>query len=427
MFYKQRKMEAENQLFFNRVVQLPVIKAASDRAVSVYGVAKNSNRLFNATFQLAENGVKYVSEVEAVKKILDSQIVSTANKVAVSGLDKIENDFPVVKKTPEELWAVGTGYYEQSRLKGGVDTLYSVKDFGVTKVSDTKKYYQDFISAKLTQLLDLSDAIVDKYVAVDGSANGQAGTCGPTSSYTSRVQCISGKFYRGVKHQAGEKYVITKEYALQTLGDLHMAMLLLEHAKNTATWMNEKTHTSLTTAQEQAKALWYEIQRRAEPLSGRSEAIVLTLVQGLAANVASLSQQVAKYSAPYLPEGMEKTVAGGAAYAVELRDAFAKAKSLGDIRDEVIVEAKDKLAYVQDAMTKGIDYLAELPPISWLTPTRSSTHSMVNGQSPKAENGHVIDGHHQTPPHQHPHHHERQESNESNESNDRNHDHDYEY
>lgn len=56
----------------------------------------------------------------------------------------------------------------------------------------------------------------------------------------------------------------------------------------------------------------------------QSEMIVLHLVQGLAANVAALSQQVAKLSTPYLPEGIEKNVAASAAYATELRDTFAK-------------------------------------------------------------------------------------------------------
>lgn len=73
MFYKQRKMDAENQQFFHRLGQLPVVKAVSEQALSAYGVAKNSNRLFNATFQLAENSVKYATEIDAVKKILDSQ------------------------------------------------------------------------------------------------------------------------------------------------------------------------------------------------------------------------------------------------------------------------------------------------------------------------------------------------------------------
>jgi len=285
--------------------------------------------------------------------------------VAVNQLDKIEHQYPIVQKTPDELLAVGKNYYDHSLLKNNVDKLYNAKNYSANKIRDSKKYYQDMIADMLDNLLDYSDFVVDKYVA-QNEVNGQLAHCDATKSYLNRVQCISGKAYFGLKQQAGVKFDATKEYALQTLGDLHTAMFLIEYAKNTAVWANEKTQVTLTTAQEQAKALWHEIQRRAEPISGRSEAIILNLVQRLAANVAALSQQVAKYSAPYLPEGVEKTVATSASYATELRDTFAKAKNLGDLRDEIITEAKQKLAYVQDGLTKGLDYVVEFPPVCWL-------------------------------------------------------------
>jgi len=388
MYYKQRKMDAENQLFFRRIGQLPMVKAVSEQAISAYEVAKNSNRLFNATFQLAENSVKYASEVEPVKKILDSQFAA-ANKVAVNQLDKIEQQYPAVQKTPDELWAVGKSYYEHSLLKNNVDKLYNAKNYGVDKISNTKKYYQDLAAAKLNYLLDVSDSMVDKYVATQHEANGQLPQCDATKSYFDRVHCISGKAYYGLKDRAGVKYDATKQYALQTLGDLHMAMFLIEYAKNTAAWANQKTQVTLTTAQQQATELWHEIQRRAEPISGRSEAIVLNLVQSLASNIAALSQQVAKYSSPYLPEGVDKTVAAGAVYATELRDSFAKAKTLGDLRDEVITEAKQKLGYVQDGLTKGIDYLVEFPPVCWLAPARNPDPVVDGVVSEKVENGHI--------------------------------------
>jgi len=383
-------MEAENQWFLSRLSQIPVVKAVSDRAVSVYDVAKNSNRLFNTTFQLAEDTVKYASEVEIVKKLLDNQLVTKANQVAVGQLDKIEHNYPSVNKTPDELWTVGKDYYEHSRLKNNVDKLYAAKNYGVTKIRDTKNYYQTFVADKLNGLLDFSDTLVDKYIVVQNEANGEIPHCGADQSYIGRVQCISGKLYHGVKYRAGEKYDVTKEYALKTLGDYHTAVLLIEYAKNTAAWANDKARATLTTAQEQAIAIWHGIQARAAPITGRSEAIALNLVQSLASNVAALSQQVAKYSSPYLPEGVEKVVVGSANYATELRDAFAKAKSLGDVRDEVIAEAKDKLGYVQEGITKGIDYLVEFPPISWIIPARIQSHPAADtSNKDKVENGHV--------------------------------------
>jgi hypothetical protein len=395
MFYKQRKMDAENQLFFRRVAQLPIVKAASVRAINVYETAKNSNRLFNATFQLAENSVKRASEIDAVKKILDSRLVALANNVAVDQLKKVEQKYPVVHKTPDQLWSVGKDYYEHSRVKNNVDKLYSAKRYGVTKINDTKEYYQNLLFYSLDTLLDYSDSAVNKYVAVHGEANGQPPQCGPINTYVGRVGCISGNFYHGLEYRTEDKYDATKQDLLKNLGDLHIAVLLIEYAKNTAAWAKQKTQATLTTAQEQAKALWHEIQRRAEPISGRSEATVLHLVQGLAVNIAALSQQLVKFSSPYLPESLEKTVVASAVYATELRDTFAKAKTLGELRDEVIAEAKQKLGIVQDGLTKGMDYLIEFPPISWLTPARNKISSVTDGVvNEKAENGFAGSGNH---------------------------------
>jgi len=189
-----------------------------------------------------------------------------------------------------------------------------------------------------------------------------------------------GKAYLGLKHRAANKYGETKEYILQTLGDLQTAMLLMEYAKNTATWANEKTITTLTTAQEQAKNIWQEIQRRSEPLGKRSEIVLLNLVQGLASSMASLSDQIVKYSTPYLPEGAETRMTAAANYAQELKQAFAKAQTLGDLRDEVIAEAKDKIAYVQEGLINAIDYFAEFPPVSWAVNGRSDSISQISSE-----------------------------------------------
>lgn len=43
-----------------------------------------------------------------------------------------------------------------------------------------------------------------------------------------------------------------------------------------------------------------------------------------------------------------------------------QAQTLGDLRDEVLAEAKDKIGYVQDGLLNAIDYFVEFPPVCWL-------------------------------------------------------------
>jgi len=208
MFYRQRKMDAENQVFIYRVGQLPMVKAAYERATSAYEATKNYNQLLNTTLQMAENSVKYASETEPVKKVLNNPLVSVANHIAVGQLDKLEEKYPSIKMTPEELLAVSKDYYENSRIKDGVEKLYSVKDYSVAKVDDTKKYYQSILSDAspvqvitdltryslviLNGLLDYSDNFIDKYVAVENVDDPVQCGSGSDVSCVNRVQCMSG-------------------------------------------------------------------------------------------------------------------------------------------------------------------------------------------------------------------------------------------
>lgn len=204
MFYRQRKMDAENQVFIYRVGQLPMVKAAYERATSAYEATKNYNQLLNATLQMAENSVKYASETEPVKKALNNPrkfhlitliyhqdflsnleetfdwknlgrilfwlnfcgliyqigkwisyfscfcgesyrrwtIGQIGGEISVDQDDSWRGKWNFLKSFCldnisifVQLLAVSKDYYENSRIKDGVEKLYSVKDYSVAKVS----------------------------------------------------------------------------------------------------------------------------------------------------------------------------------------------------------------------------------------------------------------------------------------------------
>lgn len=61
-----------------------------------------------------------------------------------------------------------------------------------------------------------------------------------------------------------------------------------------------------------------------------------------------------------------------------LRKFSFQAKTLGDLRDEMIAEAKDKLGYVQDGLINAIEYFVEFPPVCWLV---SSNYYFYQGKT----------------------------------------------
>jgi len=372
-------MVAENQWFVTRLIKLPVVKAISDKTISTYETVKHANRLFNVSFQLAENSVRYASETSVAKLVLENRATLLANHIAVSTLDKVEHSYPVVKKTPEQLWNIGQNYYNQSWVKPKVDTIVAIKDYGVTKIDNTKSYCQSVVSTVLDGVLDMSDALVDKYVIGHGDSNGQAPSCAADATYPERVRCITLKLCHGTKQRAGQVYDGSKAITMQILSHIPLALTSLELAQNVALWANDRVRTTLTSVQQRVNSVRHGIHERIAAIFHWSEGTALSVVQGTSTTISALTQQVAKYSGPYLPENAEKAVAATANYITHLNDAFSKANTLGDVNIAVVSEVKQGFHFAQSVFDKGAGYVTTIAPISWLVPARFKSMNGSDG------------------------------------------------
>ncbi|KAM7348286.1 lipid storage droplet-2 isoform 1-T1 [Cochliomyia hominivorax] len=88
-----------------RIIQLPVVGAAWDKSQDVYGKVKGKNRVFNWALNAAEDCVsRAVSTAAPIVSRLDDKI-QFVDQTLVKGIDKLEVTAPIIKNTPQEIYA----------------------------------------------------------------------------------------------------------------------------------------------------------------------------------------------------------------------------------------------------------------------------------------------------------------------------------
>ncbi|XP_023294791.2 lipid storage droplets surface-binding protein 2 isoform X4 [Lucilia cuprina] len=88
-----------------RIIQLPVVGAAWDKSQDVYGKVKGKNRVFNWALNAAEDCVsRAVTTAAPIVSRLDDKI-QFVDQTLVKGIDKLEVTAPIIKNTPQEIYA----------------------------------------------------------------------------------------------------------------------------------------------------------------------------------------------------------------------------------------------------------------------------------------------------------------------------------
>ncbi|XP_065363082.1 lipid storage droplets surface-binding protein 2 isoform X2 [Calliphora vicina] len=88
-----------------RIIQLPVVGAAWDKSQDVYGKVKGNNRVFNWALNAAEDCVsRAVTTAAPIVCRLDDKI-QFVDQTLVKGIDKLEVTAPIIKNTPQEIYA----------------------------------------------------------------------------------------------------------------------------------------------------------------------------------------------------------------------------------------------------------------------------------------------------------------------------------
>jgi len=158
----------------NRMATIPVVKSALGIATGLYSRVKESNPIVGSGLSRAEQTVLLVAD--SAKPVIQKleKPINYADSLVCHGLDKLEENLPIVKKSPEEIKASGWVTYE------------SVKTYGWSQVENVKNYvtstaekasstsYGQVVIRSVDSALQLTESALDNYLPPgEGEQTGQ--------------------------------------------------------------------------------------------------------------------------------------------------------------------------------------------------------------------------------------------------------------
>lgn len=127
-----------NSKFVKHLKSIPVVDSTWVQLSAYYAMAKDYNRVLRFGLTTAESGaMKVLHTAQPMLDKYQDQITKVDN-FASDQLTKIEEKYPVIKKTPEELVAGGKEIYSHY-VQPAVDKVNSVKEFSCSTLNSMKQ------------------------------------------------------------------------------------------------------------------------------------------------------------------------------------------------------------------------------------------------------------------------------------------------
>uniref|UniRef100_A0ABM5EM54 Perilipin n=1 Tax=Pogona vitticeps TaxID=103695 RepID=A0ABM5EM54_9SAUR len=349
--------EAEEQNVVSRVAGLPLVSSTYDMVFTAYASTKENHPLLKSVCDVAEKGVRTVtaaavSGAQPLLNKLEPQI-AMANEYACRGLDKLEENLPVLQQPSEkvvadtkELVSAGvTGARDvvsltvngakgavTSGVSGVVGLAKGAVQGGVNTVLGSR--VGQLVATGMEAMLGKSEELVDHYLPMTDQELAQLATSvegfeGATveqqkeqRSYFVRLGSLSAKLrHRAFQHSLA-KLKDAKRGTEETLAKLHQTLELVE----------SRTLAMLRSLTQQLHL---------------SSATLLSRVQGLPAGVQEKAQSV------------RHTVE-------DLRTSFAAAHSFHDVPATLLAQSRERLAQARGSVDEMVDYVARNVPLPWV-------------------------------------------------------------
>jgi len=317
----------QSENIVQRLSEIPMVSASFVQVSNIYRLTKSSNKYFESALNFVENVTKTaVDSSQPILKVLDGPLVAS-NKLACKQLSKIQEKYPAMMKTPEEVVQQTVEYYDNSPLKTTVDKTLAAKDYAIVKLKEANSVCEDG-RTKLVYVLDrcfkVSDCIIDTYIAVPKSSTEE-----PSTSENVDQRPYLAQIYR----------MTTKV----TDGILYRTQV-------------SKVNFDAQAAKNQTMEIFNQVQQKAASYETNSEKVLLNLVHRMAVTVIFISDRMVRVSAAYLPEKGEKLVVVAANYVQNVNQGLSDAQSLEEVKQKTMEEAKNGVVFVSSNLLTIINY-----------------------------------------------------------------------
>jgi len=296
---------APNFKIVDKVVNdVPIVKTAIEIVDISYNKVKNVNVISKSTFYVTE---KYFSIwAFAMKPFVYTMKgpIGYADNLACSGLDKIEEAVPSIKKNPEELYG-DIRQYTNGRVQ-------LVKDYGYNRISP----YLNFGDNTLNNVITFANSWLPKSEETEVPEN--------VNSLV-RFKAFSRKVSQLVLQQALKTTNMIKERAMDTyVGKL--AISSVEYVNKVTLDMAERLRKQALLTGENVEWLYNEITREESEDEKKEISLKRTGIR-----TAKKGYSVVKYFYGKLPSSLHENLENGAKYANEVYGEFKKSENVNDV------------------------------------------------------------------------------------------------
>ncbi|XP_050841962.1 perilipin-3-like isoform X3 [Serinus canaria] len=391
----------ETQSVVSRVAKLPLVSCACGAVASAYGRTKERHPCVRSVCDVAEKGVRTLTAAAAsgaqpLLTRLEPQI-STANKLACRGLDKLEEKLPILQQPPERVVA-GTRELVSGTVSGAVARTRSA--LGAMAGTSVGR----LLATGVGTVLGKSEELLDRYLpGTDEELAAAAGTEVATGtevtrgtevtkgtevatgtevtkgtevtrgtevapqerqrrwqSYFVRVGSLSARLpQRALRRSLGDLQR-ARLRAQRLLAQLHHIIRLIEEGQQGADgpWHSSREHLH---------HLWLEwSQQDAVPMEDNEvEARTLAMLQGLLHQLHAACSHLAT-GAQAFPSSVQET-AGHVRHGVEgVQASLASARSFQELSGLVLAQSREAVTRAQLSLEGLLEHVGQHTPLPWL-------------------------------------------------------------
>ncbi|XP_061457793.1 uncharacterized protein LOC133372749 [Rhineura floridana] len=403
--------EQDQKNVAGRVASLPLVSSAYSMVSAAYASTKESYPYVKSVCDVAEKGVKTiasaaVSGAQPILSKLEPQI-STANEYACKGLDKLEENLPILRQPTDKIisgtkemvtstvtgakdaisstvtgakdvvTSTMTGMVDKTKeaVQGGVEMTRSAVTSGVNTVMGSS--VGQMVASSVDAMLGKSEELVDHYLpmtdeelaklatSVEGFEIATVEQQKAQHSYFVRLGSLSAKLRHRAYQHSLDKLRNAKQSTQDALVQLHQTIELIEHVK-------QGVDQKMKTGQEKLHQMWQQWSQK-QPLEMSQkdapepeiESQALEVSRGLAQQLQSATTALVS-NLQGLPSGLQEKVGLLRQNVEELRTSFVSAKSFQDLSASILAQSREKVTKLRELTDELMDHVVHNAPLSWL-------------------------------------------------------------
>lgn len=409
---------AQQPSVVDRVASIPLISSTYNMVSTAYTSTKESYPHVKTVCDVAEKGVKTltaaaVSGAQPILSKLEPQITS-ASGFAHRGLDKLEENLPILQQPSEKVLAdtkelvsskvLGAREAVSSTVSGAKDTMATRMTEAVDMTRSTVQSGVDMTKSMVTSgvhsvmgsrvgqmvlsgvdtVLGKSEMWLDNHLPMTDAELGRLATSlegfdiatvqqqRQQQSYFVRLGSLSERLrQRAYEHSLG-KLQLTRQRAQEGLLQLTQALSLMETVK-------QGVDQKLVESQEKLHQMWLSWNQKKLPgaekdaakpegapgepheVESRTLAMFRDVAQQLQATCASLGSSIQG-----LPAHVKDQAQQARRQVEDLQATFSGVHSFQDLSASVLTQSREQVAKAREALDHMVEYVAQNTPVTWL-------------------------------------------------------------